>query len=144
MRNVTCSILMAFVFCSVAQAQSVLFDFDNAPLLSPLPINLTVGGITANFTATGQGYSIQQAGAGIHACRILGLLRLSQQHIHRRLARRFLQNFDRFFNFVFAGGIRQRHLSPNAGHRLHERQRNRHEHDDRLATWNMAIGDAEP
>src|ERR1035438_7768057 len=42
-----------------AGAQSVLFDFDNAPLYTPLPIDLTVGGITAHLSATGQGYSIQ-------------------------------------------------------------------------------------
>jgi hypothetical protein len=42
-----------------AGAQSVLFDFENAPRYTSLPINLTVGGITANFSATGQGYSIQ-------------------------------------------------------------------------------------
>jgi hypothetical protein len=40
-------------------AQSVLFDFDNAPLQSPFPIDLTVGGITAHLSATGAGYSIQ-------------------------------------------------------------------------------------
>jgi hypothetical protein len=44
---------------SPVSAQSVLFDFDNAPLLTSLPISLTVGGITAHFSATGQGYSIQ-------------------------------------------------------------------------------------
>jgi hypothetical protein len=42
-----------------AQAQSVLFDFANAPQYTSLPLNLTVGGVTANFSATGQGYSIQ-------------------------------------------------------------------------------------
>jgi hypothetical protein len=44
-----------------ASAQSVLFDFDNAPLHTSLPITLTQSGITAHFTATGQGYSIQTA-----------------------------------------------------------------------------------
>jgi hypothetical protein len=44
-----------------AEAQSVLFDFANAPQYTPLPINLTVNGITAHFSATGQGYSIQLA-----------------------------------------------------------------------------------
>ena len=39
----------------------VLFDFDSAPQYSPLPITLTVGGITAHFSATGQGFSIQAA-----------------------------------------------------------------------------------
>lgn len=42
-----------------ARAQGILFDFDNAPLQSPLPITLTAGGVTARFSATGQGYSIQ-------------------------------------------------------------------------------------
>ncbi len=44
-----------------AVAQSVLFDFDAAPIHTPLPIDLTAGGITAHFSATGQGYSIQAA-----------------------------------------------------------------------------------
>jgi hypothetical protein len=39
----------------------VLFDFDNAPLYTSLPITLTSGGITAHLSATGQGYSIQNA-----------------------------------------------------------------------------------
>lgn len=42
-------------------AQPVLFDFDNAPAHTPLPITLSVGGITAHFSATGQGFSIQPA-----------------------------------------------------------------------------------
>ena len=46
-------------------AQSVLFDFDSAPLHSSLPIDLTVGGITAHFSATGQGYSIQDNSAPV-------------------------------------------------------------------------------
>ena len=46
---------------SPASAQSVLFDFDNAPLYTSLPINQTAGGITAHLSATGQGYSIQEA-----------------------------------------------------------------------------------
>jgi hypothetical protein len=44
-----------------AGAQSVLFDFENANRYSPLPITLTAGGITAQFSATGQGFSIQAA-----------------------------------------------------------------------------------
>jgi hypothetical protein len=44
-----------------SEAQNILFDFENAPGFSPLPINLTAGGITARFTATGQGFSIQPA-----------------------------------------------------------------------------------
>jgi len=57
----TALILPLFCFLTQALAQPVLFDFDSAPLHSPLPINLTVSGITAHFSATGQGYSIQRA-----------------------------------------------------------------------------------
>ncbi len=39
----------------------MLFDFDNAPVHTSLPISLTASGITAQFTATGQGFSIQPA-----------------------------------------------------------------------------------
>lgn len=42
-------------------AQSVLFDFDSAPLYTPLPLDVTVGSLTAHLSATGQGYSIQRA-----------------------------------------------------------------------------------
>jgi hypothetical protein len=42
-------------------AQSVLFDFDNSAAHTPLPITLTVGGITAVFTGTAQGFAIQPA-----------------------------------------------------------------------------------
>jgi len=42
-------------------AQQILFDFDNAPLYTSLPIYQTAGGITARLSATGQGYSIQYA-----------------------------------------------------------------------------------
>jgi hypothetical protein len=44
-----------------AHPDTVLFDFDNAPIHSPLPISQTVSGITARFSGTGQGYSIQAA-----------------------------------------------------------------------------------
>ncbi len=46
-----------------ALAQSVLFTFDNAPPYTPLPLNVVVDGLTASLSATGQGYSIQSAGA---------------------------------------------------------------------------------
>lgn len=41
----------------------VLFDFDTAPVGSSLPIDLTVDGLTAHFSATQYGYSIQRADA---------------------------------------------------------------------------------
>ena len=52
---------LSLVLVSPAFAQSVLFNFDNAPRYSPFPISQTVSGITPQFTATGQGYSIQDA-----------------------------------------------------------------------------------
>ncbi|MCC6361577.1 MAG: hypothetical protein IT450_22815 [Phycisphaerales bacterium] len=42
-------------------AQARVFDFDNAPVRTSLPIDLTAGGLSAHFTATGGGYSIQPA-----------------------------------------------------------------------------------
>ena len=65
-RKITTILLFSGLFAfysSPAFAQSVLFDFDNAPLQSPLPIDLTVGGITAHFSAnpTFYNYSIQRA-----------------------------------------------------------------------------------
>jgi hypothetical protein len=55
-------VLLVGLLAAPAGAQSVLFDFDNAPLRSGLPIDLTVGGITAHFSSTGPGsYSIQPA-----------------------------------------------------------------------------------
>jgi hypothetical protein len=51
----------AIVQVSPVSAQAVLFDFDNATLHTAVPGNLTVDGITAHFSATGQGYSIQEA-----------------------------------------------------------------------------------
>ncbi len=44
-----------------ASAQSILYDFENASSHSPLPLSLTVDGLTAQFSATGQGFSIQPA-----------------------------------------------------------------------------------
>jgi hypothetical protein len=49
------------LFAVGANAQSVLFDFDSLPAHSGLPGSYTVGGITASFSATGQGFSIQTA-----------------------------------------------------------------------------------
>lgn len=46
---------------SSASAQPVLFDFDNVAQYTPLPITITVSGITANLSATGSNYSVQAA-----------------------------------------------------------------------------------
>ena len=53
--------LMALTFLLIvrAPAQSVLFDFENAPQFTSLPVDVTAGGVTAHLSATGQGYSIQ-------------------------------------------------------------------------------------
>ena len=55
--------LLASWLGAQAQAQPVLFDIDNAPLFSALPLDLTVDGITAHLSATSQGFSIQLANA---------------------------------------------------------------------------------
>ena len=50
-------------FSVCAQAQSVTFDFDNAPQHAPLPLYLTAGGITGHFSSGSPyyNYSIQAA-----------------------------------------------------------------------------------
>lgn len=56
------SILMAACFSAVpSSGQSVLFDFENAPLHSSLPITLAAGGVSAQFAASDQGFSVQPA-----------------------------------------------------------------------------------
>ena len=46
-----------------AKAQSVTFDFDNAPQYAPLPLDLSAGGITGHFSSGSPfyNYSIQRA-----------------------------------------------------------------------------------
>lgn len=50
-------------FSVYTQAQDVTFDFDNAPLHAPLPLDLTAGGITGHFSSGSPvyNYSIQSA-----------------------------------------------------------------------------------
>ena len=48
-----------FMFGNNVLAQNVLFDFNDLPVHSGIPGSYTVGGITAHFSATGQGFSIQ-------------------------------------------------------------------------------------
>jgi hypothetical protein len=55
------AMILLFGLMSNLSAQVVQFDFDNAPLHSSLPIDQTVSEITARLSATGQGYSIQDA-----------------------------------------------------------------------------------
>jgi hypothetical protein len=52
-------IALASVLALPATAQTIVFDFDNAPPYTPLPLDVTAGGVTAHLSATGQGYSIQ-------------------------------------------------------------------------------------
>lgn len=54
-------LLLGLLAARFAGAQAVLFDFDNAPPSTPLPVTLTAGGVTATLSATGQGFSIQPA-----------------------------------------------------------------------------------
>ena len=53
------SIFAMSAFCMPASGGTVLFDFNSGPQYAPLPLDLTVQGITAHFSATGQGFSIQ-------------------------------------------------------------------------------------
>lgn len=59
MKLLASAVLASFV-SSFAQA-SLLFDFDNAPNMTSLPLYQTVGGLTAHFVGTGQNFSIQSA-----------------------------------------------------------------------------------
>lgn len=54
-------LLLAALLPAAAGAQ--VFDFDAAPSHTSLPLDLTVGGTTAHFSATGQGFSVQPANA---------------------------------------------------------------------------------
>jgi hypothetical protein len=56
------TITALFSICG-AKAQSVTFDFDNAPQFSPLPLDLIAGGITGHFSSGSPfyNYSIQRA-----------------------------------------------------------------------------------
>ena len=59
--NIRLTFVLMCAAMSSAEAQSVLFDFDSAPLFTPLPLDVTVGSLTAHLAATGEGYSIQRA-----------------------------------------------------------------------------------
>jgi len=59
--NACVTLLIFIVQVSPVSAQTVLFDFDSAPLSTSLPIYQTSGAITAHLTATGSGYSVQNA-----------------------------------------------------------------------------------
>jgi len=59
--NIRLAVVLMCVAITPAEAQSVLFDFDSAPLFTPLPLDVSVGSLTAHLSATGEGYSIQRA-----------------------------------------------------------------------------------
>ena len=50
-----------FAWSLPSLSQSLLFDFDNAPIHTPLPIDLAVGSLNAHFSYQYYGYSIQRA-----------------------------------------------------------------------------------
>ena len=54
-------IVLASLLIIRAEAQTVVFDFDSLAAHTGLPAAYTMGGITASFSATGQGFSIQPA-----------------------------------------------------------------------------------
>jgi hypothetical protein len=57
------AVVILFVALTLAPASAFAehFDFDSAPIHTSLPIRLTVGTVTADFTASGSGFSIQPA-----------------------------------------------------------------------------------
>jgi hypothetical protein len=67
LRQVRRLIFSVLVLCApaICRAAPVLFDFNGGPQLAPLPLDLTVGGVTAHFSATGQGFSIQDTAQAI-------------------------------------------------------------------------------
>jgi hypothetical protein len=65
MRNQALLVLsISGLLAGQATAQGVLFDFDAIPYHTPLPLDITVGDITASFSGTGASYSIQIANIG--------------------------------------------------------------------------------
>ncbi|MFO0828984.1 MAG: GC-type dockerin domain-anchored protein [Phycisphaerales bacterium] len=58
----TIALLATLASASTLNAQTILFDFSNAPPSTSLPADLTVGGVTAHLTGTGQSFSFQQTG----------------------------------------------------------------------------------
>ncbi len=61
MNRIVCAAFGCLMLSLQSQAASVLFNFDDVPQYSSLPSTLTVDGLTAQFAATGQGFSIQAA-----------------------------------------------------------------------------------
>ena len=57
----TCLILGTTGIFSATAARGEFFSFDNAPRYTPLPVDVTVDGLTAHLSATGDGFSIQAA-----------------------------------------------------------------------------------
>lgn len=56
----SCGVILGSA-CVASAAQSVLFDFDTAPVHAPLPVSVSAGQLTAQLSATGQGFSVQRA-----------------------------------------------------------------------------------
>ena len=67
MRNAVCGIVLGLAgLCAAAggaRGAVVMFDFDASPVHAPLPLDVTVGDLTAHLSGTGQGFSIQRADA---------------------------------------------------------------------------------
>src|SRR5258708_38570799 len=55
------SVFAASLTAAPLAAQTITFDFDSAPIHTSLPLSLSSDGVTAQLSATGQGFSIQPA-----------------------------------------------------------------------------------
>lgn len=52
---------LAVLMITAASAQSILFDFNNVAATTTLPISVTVGDLRADFSGTGDNFSVQSA-----------------------------------------------------------------------------------
>jgi hypothetical protein len=63
------TLVAAISLCVAATARgALLFDFNSGPQYTSLPLDLTVGGVTAHLSATGGGFSIQ------NTAQVIGML----------------------------------------------------------------------
>lgn len=70
MKGAALTVLAVVILCVPVSGSTVLFDFNSGPQFTSLPLDLTVGGVTAHLSATGSGFSIQ------NTAQVIGMLPL--------------------------------------------------------------------
>ncbi len=121
------SILSIFAIsacCMPASGGTVLFDFNSGPQYAPLPLDLTVQGITAHFSATGQGFSIQDTAQviGVLPTGFSGLGIVPSSVFPADLLVSFPQEQVTDFSIMVAPGISHRLNRDAEGDRVYERR----------------------